>query len=132
MSRHSIADGVRLALILLAIIASSSDAWAMDKKMSESHDQHKMNMKSSDASESPTHDHQKMMAEAKPGTVGVDEKPGHFIPERITLRDETGQQVQLKTLVDRPTILLPVYFECPGVCGILMSSLAKVLREMPQ
>lgn len=101
--------------------------------MSGDHTGHESHGKTMDESgDRDGHDHQEMMKTASPGSVGIDEKTGAVLPSGIRLRDETGNLVQLDDLIDRPTILLPVYYECPGVCGILMSSLAMVHRGLPR
>ncbi len=54
----------------------------------------------------------------------VDEKNGEFLPLETVFRDETGRSVSLAELIDRPTILLPVYFYCPGSCSLNLANLA--------
>lgn len=60
----------------------------------------------------------------------VDEKLGSIIPEGIMFRDESGQMVDIRSLMDKPTLIAPVYFTCPNVCNILQSSIARVLPQM--
>ena len=71
-------------------------------------------------------------AQEAPGVAeGIlfDEKLGDILPGDITLRDEAGQPVDLATLVDKPTILSFVYFDCPGVCTPLLNEVADVLGK---
>ena len=61
--------------------------------------------------------------------VDFEEHLGSYIPGDITLIDEDGNPVQLADLVDRPTILNFVYFECPGICTPLLTEIADVLGK---
>ncbi|MFA7331562.1 MAG: SCO family protein [Candidatus Delongbacteria bacterium] len=61
--------------------------------------------------------------------VAFDEHLGEILPGEIVLRDEAGNPVQLAQLVDRPTILNFVYFDCPGVCTPLLNEVADVLGK---
>ncbi|MEE4242408.1 MAG: SCO family protein [Desulfopila sp.] len=54
----------------------------------------------------------------------VEEKNGEFLPLETIFQDETGRSVTLAELIDRPTILLPVYFYCPGSCSLNLANLA--------
>ncbi len=46
------------------------------------------------------------------------------------MRDETGQTVALRELIDGPTIIAPVYFHCPDVCNFLQGGLAQTLPKV--
>jgi len=59
--------------------------------------------------------------------VGLDEHLGAYIPLDLVFRDEQGNQVKLSDLVNKPTILAPVYYRCPNVCHFLQGDLARVL-----
>ncbi|MBM4350294.1 MAG: SCO family protein [Deltaproteobacteria bacterium] len=63
--------------------------------------------------------------------VGIDEKLGHLIPLDLTFRDENGKPVLLRQLINRPTILAPVFFSCPDVCSFLLSNLSGTLNRLP-
>jgi len=56
--------------------------------------------------------------------VGIREKVGTTLPLDLPLRDEQGQTVTLRQLVRLPTLLLFVYYRCPGVCDPLMREVA--------
>ncbi|MHB8846378.1 MAG: SCO family protein [Nitrospirota bacterium] len=62
--------------------------------------------------------------------VALDEKLGAVIPPDIMLRDENGKPVNLKTLIDRPTIIAPVYLHCSHECPLLLTSLASALGKI--
>lgn len=59
--------------------------------------------------------------------VGVTEKLGQQIPPEARFMDETGRSVTMAEVVDKPTIIVPIYFSCPNVCAIIQSSLSAVL-----
>jgi len=59
--------------------------------------------------------------------IGVIEKLDTFISEDIMVIDENNQEVQLLSLIDKPTILNLVYYRCPGICSPIMESLANVV-----
>lgn len=62
--------------------------------------------------------------------AGVDERLGDIIPEGILLRDESGQPIDPRSLMDVPVIIAPIYYSCPTVCNMLQSSLARVLPQV--
>ena len=68
-----------------------------------------------------------VQTEANKDEVGLDEKLGAYIPLDLVFRDEQGNPVSLSDLVDKPTIIAPVYYRCPNVCHFLQGDLARVL-----
>lgn len=62
--------------------------------------------------------------------IGVDERLGDVIPPGISLRTEDGKAVDLRTMIDRPTIIAPVYFHCQHVCPTLLMGLSSVLGKL--
>lgn len=65
----------------------------------------------------------------QPQEVGIDEKLGGQIPLELVLRDESGQAVTLRSLVDKPTILTLNYFSCAGICTPLLNGVTEVLNR---
>ena len=61
--------------------------------------------------------------------IGVDEKLGKNIPLNVTFNDENGNPVNLEEVIDGPTVLALVYYDCPGICNPLMFELAKVMNK---
>ncbi|MFC1731063.1 SCO family protein [candidate division KSB1 bacterium] len=59
--------------------------------------------------------------------IGIEEHLNTYIPENIEIVNEEGKTVNLKSLIDKPTILNFVYYRCPGICSPLMSGLAEVI-----
>ena len=66
----------------------------------------------------------------QPGREWVEEKTGTRLPLDIILRDEEGQPVSLDFLIDKPTLLLPVYYYCAGSCSRNLANLATSLGRM--
>lgn len=64
------------------------------------------------------------------GAVGLDERLGASIPLDLAFRDETGRSVTLRDLVTVPTVIVPVYYQCPNVCNFLQGGLARTLPEV--
>jgi protein SCO1 len=62
--------------------------------------------------------------------VGIDEKLGQFLPDDAVFVDENGKRVLLKGLIDKPTIIAPVYLSCTHECPLLLSGLADVLGKI--
>jgi len=62
--------------------------------------------------------------------VALDEKLGAVIPGDISLRDENGNPVNLKALIDKPTIIAPVYLHCAHTCPLLLTGLAGALGKL--
>ena len=61
--------------------------------------------------------------------VGITEHLDSIIPQDILLTNPDGQQVNLKQLVNKPTVLNFVYFRCPGICSPLMNGLSEVVNN---
>jgi len=59
--------------------------------------------------------------------VGITEHLDEYIPSDIILTDHNGKVVNLKQLINKPTVLCFVYFRCPGICSPLMNGLAEVM-----
>lgn len=59
--------------------------------------------------------------------VGITEHLDTYIPSDIILTDHNGKVVNLKQLINKPTVLCFVYYRCPGICSPLMNGLAEVM-----
>ncbi len=64
------------------------------------------------------------------GEAGVDERLGAQVALDTVLKDEGGNDVTLRQLVDKPTILTLNYFRCAGICTPLLNGLADTLSQM--
>ncbi|KAF1074770.1 SCO family protein [Halodesulfovibrio sp. MK-HDV] len=62
--------------------------------------------------------------------AGVTERLGETITTPIYFTDSTGKRVDIRSLMTSPVLIAPVYYSCPGVCHILMSSIAGVLPSV--
>ncbi len=67
---------------------------------------------------------------AAPRTVSVDEQTGTVLPLESRFLDEDGDLVALDGLIDKPTILLPIYFTCPNSCSTNLANLAIAMDRM--
>jgi protein SCO1/2 len=63
--------------------------------------------------------------------VRVDEQLGAKVPLDETFLDHEGKPVQLRTLFrdGKPVVLALVYYDCPMLCGLIQSGLARAMRE---
>lgn len=68
-------------------------------------------------------------AKDQPG-VGIEEKLGQTVPLDIVFNDESGNQISLRQVINKPTILAPVYLSCPDVCSFLLYNLAGALNQL--
>ncbi len=66
---------------------------------------------------------------AKDLEVGITEHLDEFIPSDILLTDQNGNLVNLKQIINKPTVLCFVYYRCPGICSPLMNGLAEVMQQ---
>lgn len=61
--------------------------------------------------------------------IGIVEKLGDTIPN-LWFLNETSDTVKLGELVNMPTILFFVYFDCPNLCSPLMDGVADVVSKL--
>jgi len=61
---------------------------------------------------------------------GIEENVGGVIPTDLTFKDENGLTVNLRELIQRPTMLTLVYFRCPSICSPLMHELAATIDKL--
>jgi len=59
--------------------------------------------------------------------VSFEEKQGQYAALETKLVSEDGDTVLLKNVIDKPTILNLVYYECPGTCSPLMWGISKFI-----
>lgn len=60
----------------------------------------------------------------------IEEKTGQYVPLDLEFVDENGKTIRLAEIIDRPTILLPIYFYCPNICSKNLSNLAIALNNL--
>jgi len=61
--------------------------------------------------------------------IGIVEHLNQYVPDHINLINEKGDTVDLKKIINKPTVLCFVYFECPMLCSPLMNGLAEVIDK---
>jgi protein SCO1 len=61
--------------------------------------------------------------------IGIIEHLGETIPLDLEFINEAGDTVTLRQLIDKPTILSFVYFDCPSICGPFQSGIADVISK---
>ncbi len=62
--------------------------------------------------------------------VGIVEKLDTVLSPGLIFRNESGDTVPLTSLVDKPTILSLVYYDCPGICPAQLSGIADVVEKL--
>lgn len=62
--------------------------------------------------------------------VGIIEKLDKIIPLELEFKNEDNQTVSLASLIDKPTILSFVYFDCPGLCPPLLAGVSDVIDKL--
>jgi len=64
-------------------------------------------------------------------SVGFDQHIGRALPLDIPFRDASGAPVQLGDyFVDKPVLLVPAYYECPMLCGLVLNGVVSTLRTL--
>ena len=62
--------------------------------------------------------------------VGIVEKLGDTIPLNLSFKNEDNGDVTLRQLINKPTILCFVYYDCPGICPALQNGVAEVISHL--
>src|ERR1035437_5123090 len=62
--------------------------------------------------------------------IGIVEKLGNTIPLDLKFYNEKNDTVTLGSMINKPTILSFVYFDCPGLCSPLLDGIADVISKM--
>lgn len=60
----------------------------------------------------------------------VRERTGEYLPLDVKFVDEHGQSVTLGALIDRPTLILPIYFFCPNMCSRTLEDMAVAMNRL--
>jgi protein SCO1/2 len=63
--------------------------------------------------------------------VGIDERLGNKVPLDLQFVDGNGAPFAFRSVFDgkRPVVLTLVYYNCPMLCGLILSGIAKSMRE---
>jgi protein SCO1/2 len=62
--------------------------------------------------------------------IGIVERLGDTIPMDLWFLDDSGDTITLDEIIDKPTILSFVYFDCPNLCSPLMDGIADVVSKL--
>lgn len=60
----------------------------------------------------------------------VTEKRGEYIPLDAQFLDEQGRELTLGDIIDRPTLILPIYFYCPSSCSVNLANMAVAMNRL--
>lgn len=71
-----------------------------------------------------------VFAQNKKPEVGIEEQLGKNIPLNLKFYDEDGYLLKLSEIIDKPTILNLVFFECRGICTPLLTELAENVNRV--
>lgn len=59
----------------------------------------------------------------------IDEQNGNFLPVDSVWQDEEGNTTTFGDIIDRPTLILPIYFYCPSSCSLNLVNLATAVKR---
>lgn len=62
--------------------------------------------------------------------IGIDEKLGDFLPLDAEITNINSTKEKLEDVIQKPTLLAFVYYECPGICDNTLSELAWVVDRV--
>ena len=64
--------------------------------------------------------------------TGVTSKLGADLDPALSLLDSSGEVLTIGQLLSsgKPTILVPVYYDCPRLCGLVLSGVVELLNKM--
>jgi len=62
--------------------------------------------------------------------VSIKEHLGDTIPSGLYFHNEKDQSVDLRNIIHLPTILVLVYYDCPGICPTILSSVSDVIERL--
>lgn len=71
----------------------------------------------------------KLYSDTKEQEVGIVEKLGNKIPLDLVFTNDEGKKVRLGDLINKPTILMFVYYHCPGICSPLLTGISEVVDK---
>jgi protein SCO1 len=61
--------------------------------------------------------------------IGVVEHLDSIIPLQLSFTNENNKVVTLKQIINKPTVLILVYFDCPGVCPAILGGVSDVIEK---
>lgn len=73
-----------------------------------------------------------MHVAAQDAELGIYEQLDEYIPDNLIFVSEKYDTVNLLSIIDKPTVLVPVYYNCPGICTPLLEGVADVISKSDQ
>ena len=61
--------------------------------------------------------------------VALDENLGVYLPQELKFFREDSVRINLADMITRPTVISPVYYNCPGLCTPIMDGLVKLMNR---
>ena len=61
--------------------------------------------------------------------LGLYEHLDQYIPDDLVFVTEKYDTVNLLKQIDKPTVIVPVYYECPGLCSPLLEGVSDVISK---
>jgi len=61
--------------------------------------------------------------------LGIYEHLDEYIPNDLVFVTDKYDTVNLLKQIDKPTVIVPVYYECPGLCSPLLEGVADVISK---
>jgi protein SCO1/2 len=62
--------------------------------------------------------------------LGIEEHLGETLPLELSFTNSDGKTYKLSELIDKPTIMAFVYYNCPGICSPLLTGLSEVVDKV--
>ncbi|MCF8372699.1 MAG: SCO family protein [Bacteroidales bacterium] len=59
--------------------------------------------------------------------IGIYEKLDQAVESGLQFTNDKGETVYLDDIIDKPTVISLVYFNCPGICSPLLDGVAEVI-----
>jgi len=70
-----------------------------------------------------------LFAQQEDGDLGIYEKLDQYLPSDLIFTDENYNEVNLVEIIDKPTVMVLVYYTCPGICTPLLEGVADVITK---
>jgi protein SCO1 len=61
--------------------------------------------------------------------INIEEHLGSQLPLNVKFYNSDSEQVSLKDIINKTTVLAFVYYKCPGICSPLMTELADIVNK---
>ena len=109
-------SGVLLLVLFVSLLCFSSISTAEEQKKQNNTGEQEVG-------------HSLEMGDPQLNTLWVDEQNGQYLPLEAVFNDENGLSLTLGEIIDKPTLLLPIYFYCPSSCSLNLMNLANSVKR---